>query len=151
MNRHGIGRISGILLLTVLLAGCGDKDAPNGADGTEAQLEEAAEDIQPEGTEALVQQPGETEALTPQPADTEEQAMQLVQVDGALYYNTGVTDNGLRCGMMDGSITSVLDAGETPSEDGQANFEAEAYQWGRDEDTIEIPIDNEWYVFKKLD
>lgn len=151
MNRHRIWRISGILLLAVLLAGCGDKDAPSGADGSEAQLKEAVEDIQTEGTEAPEQQPGDTEVLTPQPADTEEQSMQLVQVNGALYYNTGETDNGLRCGMMDGSITSVLDAGETPSEDGQANFEASGYQWGRDEDTIEIPIDNDWYVFKKLD
>lgn len=140
MKRRRALRISGMLLAVVLLAGCGDKERPQGAGGSDTQAQQLVD------TEAPVQQPTDTEA---QAELNTYGPMQLVKINGVLYYNTGETNNGERCGMMDGNIASVVDIGQTPSEDGQANFEAEGYQWGMD-DTIEIPIDGDWYVFRPV-
>lgn len=72
----------------------------------------------------------------------------MVQVNGALYYDTGMTNNDLRCGMMDGEITSAVAAEEVPSEDDQSNFgKGYGYQyWGKK--VIHINIDGSWCVFQ---
>lgn len=78
----------------------------------------------------------------------------IVKVNGKLYYDTGKscdeTAEVQRCGTMDGNITSVIAAGEIPTEDGQANFTgAKGYQYGSKENTIDIPLENEgWIVFE---
>lgn len=71
-----------------------------------------------------------------------------VMVNGVLYLDTGyVSGVGGRCGTLDGNITSVIDKMDIPDEDGEANFEAEGWQVGFEENTIDIPIDNDWYIF----
>ena len=71
----------------------------------------------------------------------------MVMRDGKLYVETGETNSMLRCGMMDGKITSTTD-GETPTEDGQSNFGADiGYQYGTRVNRIEIFLDDQWRVF----
>ncbi len=52
-----------------------------------------------------------------------------------------------RCGTMDGEITSTVDGTEIPTEDNQSNFGSGfGYQYGAD-DTIEIYMNEKWFVF----
>ena len=73
----------------------------------------------------------------------------MVRIDGKLYYDTGresIMD--ARCGTMDGEITSTVDGTEIPTEDNQSNFESGfGYQYGAD-DTIEIYMNEKWFVFE---
>lgn len=75
----------------------------------------------------------------------------MVMVDGFLYYDTGKesTLEG-RCGMMDGEITSSVDASEIPTEDNQSNFGTGfGYQYGIN-NSIEIQMeDGTWFVFQR--
>ena len=73
----------------------------------------------------------------------------MVRVNNKLYYDTGreSTVSG-RCGNMDGEITSTVDGTEIPMEDNQSNFGSGfGYQYGAD-DTIEIYMNDKWFVFE---
>lgn len=73
----------------------------------------------------------------------------IVMVNGTLYYdaNKESTIQG-RCGNSDGKITSNISSNEIPTENNQANFEGNyEYQYG-EQNTIEIKINDKWYVFK---
>ena len=75
----------------------------------------------------------------------------MVMVDGLLYYDTGKESmlEG-RCGMMDGEITSSVDASEIPTEDNQSNFGTGfGYQYGIN-NSIDIQMeDGTWFVFQR--
>lgn len=72
----------------------------------------------------------------------------IIKVNGTLYYDTGEKSTELRCGMMDGNITKVVKETEIPENNGEANFNgATGYQYGR-ENTVEVPINGEWVIFK---
>ena len=82
-------------------------------------------------------------------ADAMWDRMPMVRVNGKLYYDTGreSTISG-RCGIMDGEITSTVDGTEIPTEDNQSNFGSGfGYQYGTD-DTIEIYMNEKWFVFE---
>lgn len=69
----------------------------------------------------------------------------MVVVDGVLYKDTGRISTELRCGMMDGEITSTVDT--VPEEDDQSNFgTGYGYQYGMS--GIEVLIDGEWHIFE---
>ncbi len=69
----------------------------------------------------------------------------MVVVDGVLYKDTGKISTELRCGMMDGEITSTVDT--VPAEDDQSNFgTGYGYQYGMS--GIEVLIDGEWHIFE---
>lgn len=69
----------------------------------------------------------------------------LVVVDGVLYQDTGRISTELRCGMMDGEITSTVDT--VPAEDDQSNFgTGYGYQYGTN--GVEVSIDGEWHIFE---
>lgn len=69
----------------------------------------------------------------------------MVVVDGVLYKDTGKISTELRCGMMDGEITSTVDT--VPEEDNQSNFGiGYGYQYGMN--GIEVSIDGEWHIFE---
>lgn len=73
----------------------------------------------------------------------------MVMINGELYLDTGKesTVDG-RCGVMDRKITSTVDANETPTEDNQSNFgTGYEYQYGQQEGTIEIYMNEKWWVF----
>ena len=82
-------------------------------------------------------------------ADAMYDRIPVVRVNGKLYYDTGreSTISG-RCGNMDGEITSTVDGTEIPTEDNQSNFGSGfGYQYGAD-DTIEIYMNETWFVFE---
>ncbi len=81
--------------------------------------------------------------------DNNEELGRIVMVNGKLYYDTGKESTfELRCGTMDGKISSSVGQNEIPREDNQANFEGDyGYQYGR-ENTIEVSIDGKWCVFE---
>ncbi len=75
----------------------------------------------------------------------------MVMVDGVLYYDTGreSTMEG-RCGMMDGEITSSVDASQIPTEDNQSNFGTGFYYQYGINNSIEVQLEGgSWYVFQK--
>ena len=73
----------------------------------------------------------------------------MVRVNGKLYYDTGRESTvSERCGNMDGKITSTVDGTEIPTEDNQSNFGSGfGYQYGTN-DTIEIYMNEKWFVFE---
>ncbi len=73
----------------------------------------------------------------------------VIMVNEKLYYDTGKESTmDLRCGVMDGKITSTVPENEIPTENNQANFEGNySYQYGT-KNTIEVLIDDKWYVFE---
>lgn len=78
----------------------------------------------------------------------EKEVSRIVMVSGKLYYDTGKTSNSLRCGMMDGKITSNIENTKIPTIDNQSNFEGEYdYQYGRG-NTLEIYINDKWCIFE---
>lgn len=74
----------------------------------------------------------------------------MVMVDGRLYYDTGrASTMTARCGTMDGTIASTVEPGETPTQDGQSNFGSGfGWQYGMEENTIEIYEPDTWTVFE---
>ncbi len=80
---------------------------------------------------------------------TEEQwdLIPMVMVNGELYLDTGKTSDALRCGLLDGKITSSVDGSLKPTEDNQSNFgTGYGYQYGTG-GTIEIFLNEEWRIF----
>lgn len=70
-------------------------------------------------------------------------------INDKLYYDTGKESSiEGRCGNMDGQITSTVDGTETPMENNQSNFGTGfGYQYGSEENTIEIFMNEKWIVF----
>lgn len=114
-----------------------------------------------ESTTAVETQPNDNEkeaASEIEMTETEQSSTEIpgdripmVMVDGLLYYDTGKesTLEG-RCGMMDGEITSTVDASEIPTEDNQSNFGVGfGYQYGIN-NSIDIQMeDGTWFVFQR--
>lgn len=73
----------------------------------------------------------------------------MVMVNGTLYLDTGKESTVMvRCGMMDGEITSQVPGNEEPTVDDQSNFGiGYGYQYGPVEGTIEIFLNDKWWVF----
>lgn len=81
--------------------------------------------------------------------ETKYAVIPMVKIDGEYYYSTGKKSDALRCGVMDGEITSSVESTEKPTEDNQSNFGCYGYQLGAEEGTIEVNIDDEWVIFEK--
>lgn len=84
--------------------------------------------------------------------ETEEEKWDLVpmvMVDGVLYYDTGHNNNtDLRCGNLDGEITSTVEGWEIPSQNNQSNFGiGYGYQYGSTEGTVDINLYGKWRIF----
>ncbi|MGN0307737.1 MAG: hypothetical protein ACI4DN_05930 [Lachnospiraceae bacterium] len=73
----------------------------------------------------------------------------MVMVNGEIYMDTGHESTvEARCGMMDGEITSEVDRSEKPIKDNESNFGiGYGYQYGSHEGTIEIYMNDKWWVF----
>lgn len=88
---------------------------------------------------------------------SEKEPVRAIMLDGYLYYDTGEDNDMLgRCGNLDGSFTKTVDKWELPKKDNEANFELKSkdycgYQAGFTEGTIEVPIGDDWEIFKKLE
>ena len=73
----------------------------------------------------------------------------MVMVDGKIYLDTGKESSvEARCGVTDGEITSSVDGTQKPTQDGESNFgTGYGYQYGPQEGTIEIYMNEKWWVF----
>lgn len=73
----------------------------------------------------------------------------MVRVNGKLYLDTGrESEITARCGVMDGEILSCVEPYQVPQQDNASNFgTGYGYQYGPDENTIEVWIDGKWMVF----
>ncbi len=79
--------------------------------------------------------------------------VKILKIDGNLYYETNkFSEADGRCGNADGSFKKTADEFEIPKNNGESNFsEADSYQVGIEENTLEIRMDNGWKVFEKID
>lgn len=77
----------------------------------------------------------------------------MVMVNGELYLDTGYESRmEARCGMMDGEITSTVEGSQKPTKDNQSNFgTGYGYQYGSTEGTIEIYMNDKWWIFATED
>ncbi len=79
------------------------------------------------------------------------QGVKMINVDGELYYDTGKNSSLIpRCGTLDGSLKVTGMEFEIPQKDGESNFETSGYQSATGI-TKEVPLDNNWRIFKKID
>lgn len=85
--------------------------------------------------------------------DYEKDSIKLVRIDGYIYYETGrENNNGNKCGTADGTFKKTVGKYEVPKNDNESNFgDADEYQIGTEENTIEICIDDDMEIFKKID
>lgn len=85
--------------------------------------------------------------------DYEKDSIRMLRIDGALYYESGEdNENSARCGNADGSFKRTAGKYEVPQGDGESNFDdADSYQIGMLENTVEILIDDDWEIFSKID
>lgn len=75
-----------------------------------------------------------------------------VKVNGKIYYSNGERSTvTARCGNMDGQITASVSSTEIPTEDNQSNFgTGYGYQYGSNENTVEIYMKDSWWVFQTV-
>ena len=136
-----------VFLCFSLLAGCGGKQpvcAPNPSAGGAARLNLThGEPPAPEAKERNETSSAQADSDAPM------EKVPMLMLGGNLYCDTGEVSTELRCGMMDGEITSSVEPWERPSEDGQSNFgSGYGYQYARKEGTVEVNVDGQWRVFK---
>lgn len=124
------------LLVTLLLAGCRGAAAPSFPDEAQSSSLEAA------SLEASPSAAGEESSPVGTSPETEESLSHnepeinalplIVMVNDTLYLDTGsLSDTELRCGMMDGQITSEVAGSEIPTQNDQSNFgTGYGYQYG---------------------
>ncbi len=83
--------------------------------------------------------------------DTEEVTVDIpkaLRVGGITYFDTGKTSTQLRCGVMDGELIYSVPEDELPTQDNECNFGVGyGYQWGFEQDTIEVCMDDAWHIF----
>lgn len=81
------------------------------------------------------------------------QPIRIANVKGELYYEIDEeSDVDARCGVMDGNLTKTAETIEIPKNDGETNFlEGNGYQIGKNKNTIEILINGDWEIFKKIE
>lgn len=123
----GAQGLAAAVLAAALLAGCQNASVPGSAASSSPESAPPAVDME-KASEPLARS---------------------VQVDGVLYWDTGLLDHAARCGVMDGELTSTVEPDEAPGADDQSNFGTGfGYQRGMLEHTIEVYIEDEgWCVF----
>jgi len=73
----------------------------------------------------------------------------MVMVKGKLYVDTGrESDIEARCGVMDGKITSTVEAFEKPTQDDQSNFGLGYEYQFVDENSIDVFMNGKWFRFE---
>ena len=132
----------------LLISSCGKQAVSN-----DEQTIEPTTAVESEATSETIEAASEIEITETEQASSEipGDRIPMVMVDGLLYYDTGKesTLEG-RCGMMDGEITSTVDASEIPTEDNQSNFGVGfGYQYGIN-NSIDIQMEEgTWFVFQR--
>lgn len=73
-----------------------------------------------------------------------------VMVNGKLYKDTGVLNNLVKCGTMDGKIEKVVPTNEFPKNDGESNFDKCEYQYAGD-GFLTVEYDDKYLLFSTGD
>ena len=73
-----------------------------------------------------------------------------VMVNGKLYKDTGVLNNLVKCGTMDGKIEKVVSTNEFPKNDGESNFDKCEYQYSG-EGFLTVEYDDKYHLFSTGD
>lgn len=140
-----------ILLIVFTLTACGTAQTAD-PDATSDYSAEAP------ATSTFETNPSETDAEadseSPQTeADHEWDRIPMVMVNDKLYYDTGRENTiEMRCGNMDGEITSSVDGTQVPTQNNESNFGSGfGFQYGIEEDTIEVYMNEKWIVFEYRD
>ena len=83
----------------------------------------------------------------------EKDSIKIVRINGELYYETGRdNDTAVHRETVDGSFRKTVGKYEIPQNDNESNFnDANSYQIGMQENTIEVPVDDDWEIFAKID
>jgi hypothetical protein len=88
---------------------------------------------------------------------SEKEPVKAIMLDGSLYFETGEDSDVIgRCGTLDGSFKKTVDKWELPKNDNEANFELKSkdycgFQHGFVKGTIEVPIGDDWEIFRKCE
>lgn len=141
---HVLG-VALVLAVAFALVGCQSKESGMGKPVPQGVTEpSAASSATSSVSETGTAQDAETKA-------SEWDRIPMVMVNGELYYDTGKESTmTVRCGNMDGEITSTVDGSEIPSENNQSNFGTGfGYQYGNTDTTIEIFMNEKWFVFEQ--
>jgi len=81
----------------------------------------------------------------------EKKPVRMFNIDGELYFDSGlISDTALRCGTLDGNLKKTVKENEIPHKSGEANFDADGYQYATSI-TKEVNINGKWVIFKKYD
>lgn len=132
----------------LLMSACGKQTV-----SSDEQAVEPTTAVESEVTSETIEAASKNDTTEPVQSSTEipGDRIPMVMVDGFLYYDTGKESTlEARCGMMDGEITSTVDASEIPTEDNQSNFgTGYGYQYGIN-NSIDIQMeDGTWFVFQR--
>lgn len=73
-----------------------------------------------------------------------------VMVNGKLYKDTGVLNNLVKCGTMDGKIEKVVPTNEFPKNDGESNFDKCEYQYAGD-GFLTVQYNDKYHLFSTGD
>ena len=76
--------------------------------------------------------------------------LKMIKVKDQVYISTDVVVNVLRCGVMDGQITSTVDKGVFPEENDQSNF-GTGFGYQINSAVVDVYIDGEWIMFTPAD
>lgn len=102
------------------------------------------------GTDAVMPVPLPTPAAeTAPPEAAPGDRRPMVMVDGALYLDTGESDLQARCGVVDGEITTSVDASTLPTQDDESNFGAGYGYQVISETEIDVNLDGRWVRFRR--
>lgn len=83
----------------------------------------------------------------------EKDSVKMVRINGSLYYETDEENETYgQSTVIDGTLQKTADKFEIPQNDGGANFSgSKGYKNGTIENTVEILLDDDWEIFKKID
>lgn len=81
--------------------------------------------------------------------EPQKEPIRMLMIEGALYTDTGRTNNLSRCGVMDGEIVTSVAADEVPTQNNESNFgTGYGYQFSS-ENGVDVCIDGVWSEFAK--
>jgi len=134
--------------IMLLMSACGKQ-----AVSSDEQTSESTTAVESEATSETIEAAFGMETTDNELSSTEipGDRIPMIMIDGLLYYDTGKesTLEG-RCGMMDGEITSSVDASQIPTEDNQSNFGTGFYYQYGINNSIEVQLEGgNWYVFQR--
>lgn len=148
MKKHLTIIASAILMLS--LTACADSEQRYSSDNLSADTTNISEspESQSESASAGASEDNRDEILRNSAAENTYDRIPMIMVNGIIYKDTGNKSTiDASCGNMDGNISSSVDGSLIPTENNQSNFgSGYGYQYGLD-GTIELYMNNEWWVF----